>query len=82
LASLPIDEWSKALLRPCAFLGIPKGKVLFFQISALVSLDHIWLARNTLVHDGTNPDPANSLKSVISAVKSHLKAWKDYHLSP
>ena len=48
----PIGSWKKAFLKPNQFLGIPLNAVHGFQINALVTMDHIWLARNKLVHGG------------------------------
>jgi len=59
--SQPIEVWSKPLLRPHLLLGIPRSKVLEFEISSLVTLDHIWLARNKLVRDENQPSPPNTL---------------------
>jgi hypothetical protein len=46
-----------------------------FQISALVLLDHIWMARNKLIHEGTQPNPQVILKLVKSTITHHLSAW-------
>lgn len=74
--SHPIDSWTKALLRPHCMLGIPIKVVLEFQITALVSMDHIWMARNKLIHNGTPPDPQPSVKLNKSSINHHLSAWK------
>jgi hypothetical protein len=48
----PIEDWSKALIRPNLLLGITKSIVMKFQISSLVTLYQIWLVNNKMVHKG------------------------------
>jgi hypothetical protein len=75
-ASLPIACWTKALLKPTSFLGIPRRAIFDFQLNALITMDNIWLARNKLVHKGTKPDPKSALKLINNSVSHHLAAWK------
>ncbi|XP_059440508.1 uncharacterized protein LOC132172957 [Corylus avellana] len=81
-SNLPIAEWSKAIINPSSHLGIPSDQVWEFQISALVTMDCSWLARNKLIHNGSVPDPVSCLKSISSMVKAHLKAWLDSAFVP
>jgi hypothetical protein len=73
-SSLSIEEWSKALIRPQPHLGISLKAVNEFQLSALVTMDHIWLARNKLINDEV---PQITLKLINFSLNAHLFAWKD-----
>jgi hypothetical protein len=75
-SSLPITDWTKALLHPCAILGIQPKDVHNFQNSVLVLLDQIWLTRNKLIFEGTPPDPVVVSKHIRITTLHHINAWK------
>lgn len=74
--NLPIGSWTQALLRPHDWLGIPVKEVHNFQLSALILLDQIWLARNILIHKGVQPNPQKIWKVAKSTIEIHLSAWR------
>jgi hypothetical protein len=76
----PIGSWTKALLMPNQFLGISLNAIHGFQINTLVTMDHIWLARNKLVHRGAPLKPHSILKLIKLSFQHHSATWKS--LSP
>ncbi|GLT60899.1 hypothetical protein SLA2020_336400 [Shorea laevis] len=76
-ACLPVQEWAKAVINPCSLLGIPLDKCREFQLFALITMDHIWMARNSFIHGGLNPDPNACSFAIRGSLLKHLKAWAD-----
>jgi hypothetical protein len=64
------------LLKPHSLLGIPIRAVFDFQLNALITMDNIWLARNKLMHKGSNPNPQATLKLIKNSVSHHIVAWE------
>lgn len=75
-SSLSFASWIKAVLRPYAVLGIPTAEVHNFQISALVLMNHVWLARNKLIFDNIQLVPFVLLKLIHLSSCQHLYAWQ------
>jgi hypothetical protein len=76
-ANLLMQEWAKALINPRSFLGVPIEKILEFQLAALISMDHIWMARNKFIHGSVRPDPHTCLQVINVSFWKQLKAWKN-----
>lgn len=74
-AHLPFASWIKAVLHPHSVLGIPIADVQKFQISTLVLMDFVWLARNKLLFYGAQPEPIGLLKRFKSVSAHHMEAW-------
>jgi hypothetical protein len=81
-ANLPLHEWAKAVINPSTLLGIPINYVHDFQLTALITMDYIWMARNCLIHGGAYPDPHVCHKAIIGSIQKHSKAWADSQSSP
>lgn len=61
-------------MRPHYLLRIPVADVHKFHISALVLMDHIWLARNKLVFEAIQRVPLVLLKLIKISTYHHLDA--------
>jgi hypothetical protein len=75
-SSQTIVAWAVSLLHPSSSFGILQQDVHRFQISVLVLLDHIWMAHNSLIHRGPQPDPDSVAKQISSSTIHHLHTWK------
>jgi hypothetical protein len=80
-SSLPFVSWIKAILSPHLALGVPWKEVRNFQISTLIVMDQIWLARNKLIHDSIQPAPLTVLKLIKITTLNHLSAWNSSDLA-
>jgi hypothetical protein len=77
-----LQEWAKAVINPSTLLGIPRNYVHDFQLTALITMDYIWMARNCLIHGGAYLDAHVCHKAIIGSIQKHSKAWADSQSSP
>jgi hypothetical protein len=76
-SSRPIHEWILVVVFPAEKLAIPITNVHKFQFFAVLTLDLIWLSRNKLIHEATQPDPYKVSQQLHATLGFHLLAWKN-----
>jgi hypothetical protein len=80
LSSQPIANWTKSLLHPCETFEISPKEAHNFQLLVLVLLNHIWLTRNKVIHNGFILDPLVAHLHIRISTIHHVNAWKSSDL--
>lgn len=71
----PLIDWIRLIILPRAD-WLPPEEHHHFQLFALNMLDIVWMARNTIVHEGGTIEVLELIRKIRNLSVEHLQAWQ------
>ncbi|KAB1221733.1 hypothetical protein CJ030_MR2G019960 [Morella rubra] len=71
----PLMDWIRLIILPKAD-WLPPEEHHHFQLFALNMLDIVWMARNTIVHEGGTIEVLELFRKIRKLSVEHLQAWQ------